>query len=154
MTDPRANPAIHEYAVDDRDGLATTWPVMAQLRPHLADAATYVDAVQDQMRREGFRLAAARDADGTPRALAGFRLHTMLARGRSLYVDDLVTDAAVRSRGYGDALFDWLLDQARAWDCAELHLDSGVQRFDAHRFYLRRRMAISAHHFSIRVGRS
>jgi hypothetical protein len=28
-------------------------------------------------------------------------------------------------------------------------LDSGVQRFGAHRFYLRRRMNITSHHFAI-----
>ncbi|MGZ5023946.1 MAG: GNAT family N-acetyltransferase, partial [Chthoniobacterales bacterium] len=28
-----------------------------------------------------------------------------------------------------------------------LTLDSGVQRFDAHRFYLMKRMKISSHHF-------
>jgi hypothetical protein len=30
-----------------------------------------------------------------------------------------------------------------------LHLDSGVRRFDAHRFYLNKRMNISSHHFSM-----
>jgi hypothetical protein len=29
-----------------------------------------------------------------------------------------------------------------------LDLDSGVHRHDAHRFYLRERMLISAHHFT------
>ena len=31
-----------------------------------------------------------------------------------------------------------------------LHLDSGVQRFGAHRFYLASRMDIIAHHFSMK----
>ncbi|MGZ5001726.1 MAG: GNAT family N-acetyltransferase, partial [Chthoniobacterales bacterium] len=30
-------------------------------------------------------------------------------------------------------------------------LDSGVQRFDAHRFYLMKRMKISSHHFSLEL---
>jgi GNAT superfamily N-acetyltransferase len=82
-------------------------------------------------------------------AVAGFRLVEMLAWGRSLYVDDLVTDSAERSKGYGESLMRWLIDCARATGCEELHLDSGVQRFDAHRFYLAQRMKISSHHFAI-----
>jgi hypothetical protein len=41
--------------------------------------------------------------------------------------------------------------EARATGCAKLELDSGVQRFDAHRFYLRKRMIISSHHFSLEL---
>jgi GNAT superfamily N-acetyltransferase len=61
----------------------------------------------------------------------------------------VVTDEAARSRGHGGALLAWLVDQARSADCRSLELDSGVQRFDAHRFYLTNRMAISAHHFRL-----
>jgi hypothetical protein len=32
-----------------------------------------------------------------------------------------------------------------------LHLDSGVQRFAAHRFYLARRMDITCHHFALKL---
>ncbi len=69
----------------------------------------------------------------------------------STAVDDLVTDAAARSHGYGAALFDWLVAEARRLDCRQLSLDSGVQRFDAHRFYLRKRMSITAHHFTLKL---
>ena len=60
-----------------------------------------------------------------------------------------MADAAGRSLGLGSALFDWLVAEARAEGCAKLELDSGVQRFDAHRFYLAKRMIISSHHFSL-----
>jgi GNAT superfamily N-acetyltransferase len=72
----------------------------------------------------------------------------MLHRGRYLYVDDLVTDESERSKGYGDAIFDWLVNYAKEQNCDQFHLDSGVQRFDAHRFYFRKRMKILAYHFS------
>jgi GNAT superfamily N-acetyltransferase len=141
--------AIREVRGSDEAALAAAWPVMAQLRPNLADAGEFARRVRQQMIDEGYRLVAADDGDGRPRALAGFRIQTMLWRGRSLYVDDLVTDAAVRSGGYGKALFEWLVAEGRRLGCAQLHLDSGVQRFDAHRFYLRQRMAIVGHHFSL-----
>lgn len=87
--------------------------------------------------------------EGRVVAVAGFRLLENLAWGRFLYVDDLVTDSTERSKGYGDVLMRWLIQHARTLGCDELHLDSGVQRFDAHRFYLAQRMKISSHHFAI-----
>ena len=44
-------------------------------------------------------------------------------------------------------ILDWLVAQARAADCDSFLLDSGVQRFGAHRFYLQKRLEIRAHHF-------
>lgn len=120
--------------------------VMAELRPHLA-SADFVGRVRRQ-EAGGFRLAFL-EAGGEVQAVAGIRLTENLAWGKFLYVDDLVTRAAERSRGHGDALFDWLVAYARAQGCDQFHLDSGVQRFEAHRFYLRKRMAISAHHFAL-----
>jgi GNAT superfamily N-acetyltransferase len=126
------------------DQIAATWPVMQQLRPHL-DASTYVATVQRQQ-AAGYVLVALADG-GTVRAVAGFRVLEQLVRGRVLYVDDLVTDQHVRSRGYGDALLDWLIARARSLGCRACELDSGVQRHGAHRFYLRKRMDIWAYHF-------
>ena len=133
---------------EDHAAVARCYPVMAQLRPHL-DEAAYLAAVERQ-RREGYQLLFL-ETDGEVRAVAGFRLMEMLAYGKTLYVDDLVTDAAQRSQGYGEALLDWLAEYARAHACVKLHLDSGVQRFDAHRFYFTQRMWISAYHFSLKL---
>jgi GNAT superfamily N-acetyltransferase len=119
-------------------------PVMLQLRTHLAP-----DEFLPKVRRQqegGYRLVFLED-DGAIQAVAGFRVLENLAGGRILYVDDLVTDAATRSRGHGKALLDWLIEEARRDGCQFLELDSGVQRFDAHRFYLSNRMIISSHHF-------
>ena len=66
-----------------------------------------------------------------------------------MYVDDLVTNDADRSQGFGGQLLDWLIDHARQQDCDEFHLDSGIQRFAAHRFYFQKRMAIRSYHFVI-----
>jgi GNAT superfamily N-acetyltransferase len=73
----------------------------------------------------------------------------MLFRGKFMYVDDLVTDDAVRSHGYGEQMFAWLKEVARTEGCRMLDLDSGVQRMAAHRFYFRQRMTIASYHFSL-----
>jgi len=126
--------------------IARCFSVMAALRPHLAE--TEFAASVQRLQQQGYRLAVLED-EAEVRAVAGYWLRENLAWGRHLYVDDLVAAESRRSRGYGGALFDWLLEQARATGCAALHLDSGVQRFGAHRFYLGRRMDITAHHFAL-----
>jgi len=97
---------------------------------------------------EGLRLAFLQ-AEDQVRAVAGYRIHDLLFSGRTLYVDDLVTRAADRSRGFGGELFDWLVAEARRENCHAFTLDSGVQRYDAHRFYMRERMKISSYHFAL-----
>jgi GNAT superfamily N-acetyltransferase len=120
---------------------------MVRLRPHL-NRDVFVATVKRQ-EAQGYRLAAALDESDEIAAVAGFRFVEMLAWDRALYVDDLVTDEKRRSQGFGQALLDWLVDLARHGGCAQLHLDSGVQRFEAHRFYFRNRMRISSHHFML-----
>ncbi|HET6604747.1 MAG TPA: GNAT family N-acetyltransferase [Xanthomonadaceae bacterium] len=135
--------------IQDEDAARAVWPVMGQLRTHLSERA-FLDQVALQ-RHEGYRLAAVFDLDGSCRTVAGYRIQTMLWRGRTLYVDDLVSDQAVRGQGHARALLDWLCDEARSEGCTGLHLDSGVQRLEAHAFYFRRGLRISAYHFSIDV---
>lgn len=128
--------------------IAGCFAVMAELRPHLV-RDEFVERVRLQ-ERENFLLAYGTDA-GRVVAVAGFRVMEKLSTGRSLYVDDLVTSEQARSHGYGHALFEWLVHYARARQCRHFELDSGVQRFDAHRFYLRERMIIRAHHFDLEL---
>ena len=124
-------------------------PVMRELRPHHAEERAFVRQVQKQM-REGFRLVFL-ESNGEVRAAAGYRIYDLLYSGRTLYVDDLITREADRSTGLGGQLFDWLVEEARREECKALTLDSGVQRVDAHRFYLMKRMAITSHHFALSI---
>lgn len=125
--------------------IAHCFPVIVQLRPHLT-LDSFVAQVQRQQ-KEGYQLAFI-ETKGTVQAVAGYRLMEMLSRGRFIYVDDLVTDSQARSGGYGKALIDWLMVYAKAQGCQLLDLDSGVHRFEAHRFYFRERMHIAAYHFA------
>jgi GNAT superfamily N-acetyltransferase len=128
------------------------FPVMAQLRPHLLE-----DEFVSRVRRQtanGYRLVYIAGESGQAVAAAGFRLSECLAWGRFLYVDDLVTLEADRSRGYGRVLFDFLVARAIEAGCGQLHLDSAVHRFGAHRFYLMHRMKISSHHFALELASS
>lgn len=141
-----ADGAVSIRAVEDAAALRALWPLVAQLRPHL-DEARFVEQALGQF-AQGYRATALYDGDA-PRAYAGWRVHDFLVYGTHLYVDDLVTDATVRSRGHGKALLDWLKAEARRLGCRRLTLDSGTQRRDAHAFYLREGLRIEAFHFGI-----
>jgi GNAT superfamily N-acetyltransferase len=135
-------------AVGDQQILATR-DVMLQLRPALP-FEEYLPTVKRMMQSDGYRLVALHEND-VVLAVAGFRFMEKLSSGKILYVDDLNTDQRERSRGYGKALLDWLKAEARANGCVQLHLDSGVQREDAHRFYFRESLTINAYHFRAAV---
>lgn len=130
-------------AETDED-IQACFPVMVQLRPGQTEAG-FVPRVRRQ--QEGGYQLAMLERGSSVVAVAGFRIVECLAWGRAMYVDDLVTDGATRSTGCGRALLEWLVALARSRGCAQFHLDSGVQRFAAHRFYLANRMDITSHHF-------
>jgi GNAT superfamily N-acetyltransferase len=140
---------VIRLAETDAD-IARCFPVMVQLRTHL-NAERFVTRVR-RMQTEGYALALLEDDARVVRAAGGFRIRDMLAHGRTMYVDDLVTDAGSRSLGYGRMLLDWLVARARTEGCHEFSLDSGTHRHDAHRFYFRQRMRISSHHFSLKLA--
>lgn len=129
------------------DEIAATFDVMVQLRPHLTRDA-YVPLIRRLVATERFHLLAAID-DGVVRAVAGYRYMDMLYCGRMMYIDDLVTDERVRSRGHGKALLDWLRREAREAGCTEVQLISRVTREHAHRFYFREGFGIEAFHFRV-----
>jgi GNAT superfamily N-acetyltransferase len=136
--------AVTIHLAESDDDVLACFPVMRHLRD-LADAAAFLRRVRAQ-ERSGYRLALLRDG-GDPVAVAGFRLGESLAWGRYLYVDDLVTLPEARSRGHGAALLAWLAEHGRAEGVAQLHLDSGKQRTDAHRFYEREGFEATSIHF-------
>lgn len=120
-------------------------PVMRELRPGLSEHEFVVRVRAQQA--AGYRLAFARDGDRIV-TVAGYRIAENLAWGRFLYVDDLVTTAGDRSSGHGARMLDWLRAQARVEGCGQMHLDSGLARTDAHRFYAREGMPATGFHFA------
>lgn len=136
---------ICDIGLDDHR-LADVLGVLIELRPGLT--LEEFDAIYHEGYPQGLRYVAAYDG-GRCVGVAGWRIHALTAHPpRKLYVDDLVTTSAARSTGVGQALLAHLEKEARAAGCAALDLDSGVQRFEAHRFYLRERMHITGHHFT------
>ena len=130
-------------ATTDKE-IAACYPVMRELRPHIAEDH-FLARVRSQ-ETTGYRLAFVEHPDGVV-AVAGFRMGENLAWGRFLYVDDLVTLSSHRSKGIGTSLLSWLREFAAIEGCLQMHLDSGAQRKDAHRFYEREGMSVAGFHF-------
>ncbi|QFU07061.1 aminoalkylphosphonic acid N-acetyltransferase (plasmid) [Pseudoalteromonas sp. THAF3] len=120
--------------------------VLLQLRPQYSLDA--LSAQIDKQQLHHYQLVYVKSSQGVL-AVAGFSVGEKLAWGKHIYIEDLVTNAKCRSRGVGQFLMDWFKTYARANNCEQIHLDSGVQRFAAHRFYLREGFNIASHHFSM-----
>lgn len=126
------------------DWLARAERVHRQLRPQLPPV--YAEKMA-RVFAGGGRMLIAVDGEQVC-GVAVWRSGENTFAGRYLYIDDLVTDEAQRSRGVGRALLQGCEHIARDLGCAELVLDSGVQRSRAHAFYFREGLVIQAFNFS------
>ena len=130
-------------AITDND-ILKCWPVMKELRPHLNETG-FLPAVQEMM-QERYILAFIEE-DSIAVAAIGFRYMQLLYNGKQYYIDDLTTLPKSRGKGYGGKLVDYVIDLAKKNGFDAVTLDSGHQRFDAHRLYLNKGFTINAHHF-------
>ena len=137
VTDDRSN-------VIDPKLLLAAEAVHRQLRPHLP--SDYASRMK-QVFGSGAEMAVA-VVGGVVAGITVFRVVEKTFSGRELYCDDLVTDEKKRSTGVGHALIAYMEKVGRERKCDVLALDSGTQRQQAHKFYFREQMPITAFHFS------
>ena len=117
--------------------------VHRQLRPQLPP--DYARRLHEVFAGGG-RMAVVVEGDCVA-SVAIWRIIENTYEGRRLYVDDLVSDEGKRSCGAGKLLLGWLKSKAKSFDCDVLALDSGVQRYRAHRFYFREGLHVSSFSF-------
>lgn len=139
---------MHIRVLTSDDDLEAVAAVLLELRPAYSKKELII-AVRNAQRENHYRIACVESDAGDILCVAGFVIGYKLAWRKHIYVDDLVTTETRRSEGAGKAMIEWLKEYARKHDCAELHLDSAVHRFGAHRFYLREGFDITSHHFAI-----
>jgi len=133
--------------VDTPTEAAACYGLMRQLRPHLASETEFIERWRRQV-ADGYRLIALWKGTA-PVALAGFRVQDNLMHGLYFYVDDLVTDAASRSSGHGQALMERLKLEGRMLGCAKLVLDTPLTNTLGHRFYYRHGLLAAALRFNL-----
>ncbi len=134
-------------AESDSD-ITRCYPVLRELRPHLSPT-TFVQTVRG-LQQKGYVLVLA-EAHSQVVAVAGYRFGENLARGPFMYIDDLATAAEHRRKGFGGRLLAWLVATAKGAGCEQMHLDSGVQRTEAHAFYEKAGLQFSSKHFSLKL---
>jgi len=130
--------------------IESCFAVMQELRPELQDKEAFV-AQMERQKKEGYLLFYLRDEEEVG-ACMGFRIFETLAWGKILYIDDLITRKKSRKKGLAKRLLDYAIQQGSSEKCAEIHLDSGYQRHDAHRLYLNCGFKLLCHHFSLTIS--
>lgn len=136
-----------QYATTAKD-ITRCFEVMKELRPQHS-LESFI-AAMNAMQKEGYHLLYLQDEEHIV-SVAGFRFTTTLYDGLIIDFDDFVTLADGRSKGYGAKVFDYLVTLAKEKNINAIHLNSNHQRFDAHRFYLNKKMKIVAHHFRLEL---
>jgi hypothetical protein len=126
--------------------LASAESVHRQLRPQIPPG--YV-ARMKEIFAGGAEMAVA-VVDGKVAGITVFRVIEKTFTGRELYCDDLVTDEKQRSTGVGHALIAYMERIVAERKCDAFALDSGCQREQAHKFYFREGMTVTAFHFTMK----
>src|SRR5215213_4037741 len=129
---------------ETKEDFLKCWDVVHELRPHL-DQEQYLTLML-YMLDEGYKMIFIEE-DGLGVCFCGYRYTTMLHRGRSIYIDDLCCLPSSRGKGYAGSLLKHVIEEAKKDEMKSVHLDSGHQRYDAHRLYLNHRFKITSHHF-------
>jgi GNAT superfamily N-acetyltransferase len=122
--------------------------VMQALRPHLT-VESFLELIS-KMKDENYILLFIEENNKAISA-CGYRYLTTLFDGRYIYIDDLSTLPEARGKGHAGALFDFVVEKAKSENLKAVHLDSGHQRYDAHRLYLNKGMKIVYHHFRLEL---
>lgn len=139
---------VLQLAPGDIQALRGCYEVFSCLRPHL-DEGEFIRRVSKQ-REEGYDIAYIESSRHIV-AASGYRIAHFLAWGKVLYIDDLITRPDCKRQGLGGALLYWLVERGRQLGCDEVHLDTGYQRHDAHRLYLKSGFTLGAHHVSLKL---
>jgi ribosomal protein S18 acetylase RimI-like enzyme len=135
---------MHIKLAESSEDILKCWSVIKELRPHL-DKDNFLNLI-NKMKSEGYILAYI-ELENIAVSAIGFRYVQFLYNGQHYYIDDLVTLSNYRSKGYAKMLLDFVCNLAKEKGFTSVTLDSGHQRFAAHKLYLSEGFNIIAHHF-------
>ena len=131
------------------DDIAKSFETFLELRPTLSDVQSFTQQILNQQ-KDGYEIIAIIE-DEEVMACIGFRIMTMLAWGKILYIDDLITKEKWQRRGYGKILLEHITKIAKDNQCNQVHLDTGYTRYSAHRIYLNQGFEFHCHHLALKL---
>ncbi|MBE7095097.1 GNAT family N-acetyltransferase [Bacillus cereus] len=115
--------------------LHDVFPVLQQLRTKLSKEE--VSSLFQKMKEENYKLFSLRNEGDEVVSLAGVAICTNFYNKKHVFVYDLVTAEAHRSKGYGNVLLSYIENWGKENECESIVLTSAFPRLDAHRFYER-----------------
>lgn len=132
--------------VETPDELARCYDVFCQVFPCLKEKGrdVFVDRILLQ-KKEGYHILTIEE-NGVTAACIGYRFMHFLVWGKCCYIDHVITGTAFRRKGYASELLSFVTRYAREENCAQIHLDTGYARHEAHRMYLKHGFLLDAHH--------
>lgn len=110
-------------------------PVLQQLRTKLSKEEA--SSLFRKMKEENYKLFSLRNEEDEVVSLAGVAICTNFYNKKHVYVYDLVTAEAHRSKSYGNVLLSYIEEWGKENECESIALTSAFPRLDAHRFYER-----------------
>lgn len=133
---------------ESEEEILSCFDLLKILRPHI-EKETFVEQVRHQ-ENEGYQLMFISDDEGV-KSVGGYRITHHLAWGKVLYVDDLITSPEARGIGFGTHLLKYLMGKAKEHKCDSIHLDTDIEKNDAHRLYLNLGLHVNCLHLSMEL---
>ena len=93
---------------------------------------------KDLIKSDSHDMLLAYDDEGTIIGIATLSIIMGPIVRKIAYLEDFVTDSNMRGQGIGSALWDAMIDWAKAKNCTELNFTSGHGREAAQEFYKKR----------------
>lgn len=140
------------FRAETKQDLERCYPIMKELRTNL-EYRDFVEIYNQAHESDGYEIIAV-EKDSKVVAVMGYRWLSDYVRGRHLYIDDLVTSEAVRSKGLGAELLKYAENIASLNKCKALRLCTGIENQDGVRFYERNGWTKRAFAFTKRITTS
>jgi GNAT superfamily N-acetyltransferase len=139
-----------DIAIAETDNeIMACFDVLSELRPHIPKQG-FLPLIRELYANQCYKLVYLKQ-ENKIKAVAGIRIAKWLHTGTYLEIEELITEADQRSKGYGAQLFDWVVSYAKQHHCNQVRLVSGVKRELAHKFYLKKGMVWEAKYFSLNL---
>ena len=120
------------------------WALLQQLNPDVTE--NYLNEVLDDMLAHHYKMIGIWDGAHCV-GVSGIWVATKIYSGKYLEMDNVVIDAAYRSKGVGKILTDYIIEYAIEQGCKTMMLDAYLENDKAHAFYERAGFVRKGYHF-------
>lgn len=103
-----------------------------------------------QRKEEGYRMVGVFDGNKCVSS-AGFWIGVRFYCGKFIQLDNMVTLPEYRSKGAGKIITDFIKEIGKTENCLKVLVDTYVENFDAHRFFLKEGFIIRGYHLNYTI---